>query len=65
MNILHYLYQQETDLDDVLDSNGSQTVGSREPLSKQSALLNDAISFAKDSLEHQFDGLNSSMQTVH
>ena len=65
MNILNYLYNQETDLDELLDTQGTQTVGSREPVGTKSEFFTNAMCFAKDTIEHQFDSFNTALQTVH
>lgn len=65
MNILNYLYSQDTDLDEVLENNNSQTVSGREPIESQSEFLTNAMTFAKDVVDFQFDAINNDLQTVH
>lgn len=65
MNILNYLYTQDTDLDEVLENNNSQTVSGREPIESQSEFLANAMTFAKDVVDFQFDAINNDLQTVH
>ena len=68
MNIFNYLYTQDADLDEVLEEQTSQTVGGRQQVAPQNEFLRNAMTFAtnaKDSIEHQFDALNTGLQTVH
>ena len=65
MNILNYLYIQDTDLEEVIENQAEQTVGGREPIATANEFWDNAVCIAKDTIEYQFEQFNNSLQTVH